>query len=74
MLRFRVFFPILYVLVVKFTFAVVQIPDWHGGQCQSGTWQKNGGGTVQMVTATASDWNQPIATATCPSGKKVTGG
>ncbi|EEU9502791.1 shufflon system plasmid conjugative transfer pilus tip adhesin PilV [Escherichia coli] len=42
--------------------------------CQSGTWQKNGGGTVQMVTATASDWNQPIATATCPSGKKVTGG
>ncbi|HHF9499536.1 TPA: hypothetical protein ACPTQR_005140, partial [Escherichia coli] len=35
---------------------------------------KNGGGTVQMVTATASDWNQPIATATCPSGKKVTGG
>ncbi|WP_279969241.1 shufflon system plasmid conjugative transfer pilus tip adhesin PilV, partial [Escherichia coli] len=36
--------------------------------CQSGTWQKNGGGTVQMVTATASDWNQPIATATCPSG------
>lgn len=30
MLRFRVFFPILYVLVVKFTFAVVQIPDWHG--------------------------------------------
>ncbi|MBA1889064.1 shufflon system plasmid conjugative transfer pilus tip adhesin PilV, partial [Escherichia coli] len=25
--------------------------------CQSGTWQKNGGGTVQMVTATASDWN-----------------
>ncbi|WP_311484082.1 pilus assembly protein PilV [Escherichia coli] len=74
MLRFRVFFPILYVLVVKFTFAVVQIPDWHGGPCQSGTWQKNGGGTVQMVTATASDWNQPIATATCPSGKKVTGG
>ncbi|HFV7121130.1 TPA: hypothetical protein ACH90Z_003841 [Escherichia coli] len=49
-------------------------PDWHGGQCQSGTWKKNGGGTVQMVTATASDWNQPIATATCPSGKKVTGG
>ena len=42
--------------------------------CQSGTWQNNGGGTVQMVTATASDWNQPIATATCPSGKKVTGG
>ncbi|HGC5011077.1 TPA: shufflon system plasmid conjugative transfer pilus tip adhesin PilV [Escherichia coli] len=42
--------------------------------CQSDTWQKNGGGTVQMVTATASDWNQPIATATCPSGKKVTGG
>ncbi|ECD4932181.1 TPA: shufflon system plasmid conjugative transfer pilus tip adhesin PilV [Escherichia coli] len=42
--------------------------------CQSGTWKKNGGGTVQMVTATASDWNQPIATATCPSGKKVTGG
>ncbi|MEF7157951.1 hypothetical protein U9093_25920, partial [Escherichia coli] len=40
------------------------VPDWHGGQCQSGTWQKNGGGTVQMVTATASDWNQPIATAT----------
>ncbi|HFW9987327.1 TPA: hypothetical protein ACIDU8_004504, partial [Shigella sonnei] len=35
---------------------------------------KNGGGTVQMVTATASDWNQPFATATCPSGKKVTGG
>ncbi len=27
---FGVFFPILYVLVVKFTFAVVQIPDWHG--------------------------------------------
>ncbi|EBL2678674.1 pilus assembly protein PilV [Salmonella enterica] len=50
------------------------VPDWHGGQCQSGTWQENGGGTVQMVTATASDWNQPIATATCPSGKKVTGG
>ncbi|HHV0271191.1 TPA: pilus assembly protein PilV [Escherichia coli] len=67
-------FPDLYVLVVKFIFVVVQIPDWHGGQCQSGTWKKNGGGTVQMVTATASDWNQPIATATCPSGKKVTGG
>ncbi|MFD3177932.1 pilus assembly protein PilV, partial [Escherichia coli] len=49
-------------------------PDWHWPPCQSGTWQKNGGGTVQMVTATASDWNQPIATATCPSGKKVTGG
>ncbi|EEA9851820.1 pilus assembly protein PilV [Salmonella enterica subsp. enterica serovar Virchow] len=49
-------------------------PDWHGGQCQSGSWQKNGGGTVQVVTATAIGWNQPIATATCPSGKKVTGG
>ncbi len=43
MLRFRVFFPILYVLVVKFTFAVVQIPDWHGGQCQSGRWRALGG-------------------------------
>ncbi|EPC8513420.1 TPA: pilus assembly protein PilV [Escherichia coli] len=53
---------------------LIHEPDWHGGQCQSGTWKKNGGGTVQMVTATASDWNQPIATATCPSGKKVTGG
>ncbi|CTB28397.1 shufflon protein [Escherichia coli] len=42
MLRFRVFFPILYVLVVKFTFAVVQIPDWHGGQCQSGVWRTSG--------------------------------
>ena len=42
MLRFRVFFPILYVLVVKFTFAVVQIPDWHGGQCQSGVWRTIG--------------------------------
>ncbi|QAZ75050.1 hypothetical protein FORC82_p529 (plasmid) [Escherichia coli] len=36
-------FPILYVLVVKFTFAVVQIPDWHGGQCQSGVWRALGG-------------------------------
>ncbi|WP_236472306.1 hypothetical protein, partial [Escherichia coli] len=34
--------PILYVLVVKFTFAVVQIPDWHGGQCQSGVWRASG--------------------------------
>ena len=42
MLRFRVFFPILYVLVVKFTFAVVQIPDWHWPPCQSGTWKTSG--------------------------------
>ncbi|WP_348831791.1 hypothetical protein, partial [Escherichia coli] len=42
MLRLRVFFPILYVLVVKFIFVVVQIPDWHGGQCQSGVWRTIG--------------------------------
>src|SRR5699024_10756126 len=42
MLRLRVFFPILYVLVVKFIFVVVQIPDWHGGQCQSGSWKSIG--------------------------------
>ncbi|WP_250129716.1 phage tail protein, partial [Escherichia coli] len=34
----RVFFPILYVLVVKFIFVVVQIPDWHWPPCQSGVW------------------------------------
>lgn len=39
-------FPILYVLVVKFTFAVVQIPDWHWPPCQSGTWRRASGSTV----------------------------
>ncbi|WP_250188241.1 hypothetical protein, partial [Escherichia coli] len=46
MLRLRVFFPILYVLVVKFIFVVAQIPDWHGGQCQSGSWIRVSGSTV----------------------------
>ncbi|EKP9811385.1 hypothetical protein P4O03_005376, partial [Escherichia coli] len=42
MLRLRVFFPILYVLVVKFIFVVAQIPDWHWPPCQSGAWRAIG--------------------------------
>ncbi|WP_252341699.1 pilus assembly protein PilV, partial [Escherichia coli] len=50
------------------------VPDWHGGQIQSGTWKKIGAGDSQIVTASATAWRWPGATATCPSGKKVIGG
>ncbi len=65
--------PILYVLVVKFTI-FVHVPDWHWPPCQSGTWKKIGAGDSQIVTASATAWRWPGATATCPSGKKVIGG
>ncbi|WP_252493619.1 shufflon system plasmid conjugative transfer pilus tip adhesin PilV, partial [Escherichia coli] len=42
--------------------------------CQSGTWKKIGAGDSQIVTASATAWRCPGATATCPSGKKVIGG
>ncbi|HGU1481585.1 shufflon system plasmid conjugative transfer pilus tip adhesin PilV [Escherichia coli] len=42
--------------------------------CQSGTWKKIGAGDSQIVTASATAWRWPGATATCPSGKKVIGG
>ncbi|EPZ2129186.1 shufflon protein B [Escherichia coli] len=74
MLRFRVFFPILYVLVVKFIFVVVQIPDWHWPPCQSGSWKNAGKGDIEIVKVTASKFRWPGATATCPMGKKVIGG
>ncbi|MFS0979010.1 shufflon protein B, partial [Salmonella enterica] len=28
-------------------------PDWHVGQCQSGTWRKVGSGELQIATAQA---------------------
>ncbi|EBQ3815999.1 shufflon protein B [Salmonella enterica] len=49
-------------------------PDWHVGQCQSGTWRKVGSGELQITTAQATGWRFPGATATCPTGKRVTGG
>ncbi|EBE7283770.1 shufflon protein B [Salmonella enterica] len=42
--------------------------------CQSGIWKKIGAGESQIVTASRTAWRFPGATATCPSGKKVTGG
>ncbi|MDU9468068.1 shufflon protein B, partial [Escherichia coli] len=51
-----------------------QVPDWHVGQCQSGTWRKVGSGELQIATAQATGWRFPGATATCPTGKRVTGG
>lgn len=44
------------------------------GQCQSGTWRKVGSGELQIATAQATGWRFPGATATCPTGKRVTGG
>ncbi|WP_223716117.1 hypothetical protein, partial [Escherichia coli] len=51
-----------------------QAPDWHWPPCQSGIWKKIGAGESQIVTASRTAWRFPGATATCPSGKKVTGG
>ncbi|MDK6547281.1 hypothetical protein QU912_25680, partial [Escherichia coli] len=42
--------------------------------CQSGTWRKVGSGELQIATAQATGWRFPGATATCPTGKRVTGG
>ncbi|AWT21931.1 shufflon protein B [Klebsiella pneumoniae] len=42
--------------------------------CQSGTWIKVGSGELQIATAQATSWRFPGATATCPTGKRVTGG
>ncbi|PVL37906.1 shufflon protein B, partial [Salmonella enterica subsp. enterica serovar Anatum] len=53
---------------------VPHVPDWHVGQCQSGTWRKVGSGELQITTAQATGWRFPGATATCPTGKRVTGG
>ncbi|EFX8577962.1 TPA: shufflon protein B [Escherichia coli] len=49
-------------------------PDWHGGQCQSGSWKNAGKGDIEIVKVTASKLRWPGATATCPMGKKVIGG
>ncbi|WP_232622396.1 hypothetical protein [Salmonella enterica] len=42
--------------------------------CQSGTWRKVGSGELQIATAQATGWRFSGATATCPTGKRVTGG
>ncbi|KAA0605119.1 shufflon protein B, partial [Salmonella enterica subsp. enterica serovar Corvallis] len=44
---------------------VFHVPDWHVGQCQSGTWRKVGSGELQIATAQATGWRFPGATATC---------
>ncbi|MFP2419874.1 hypothetical protein ACLEXP_27205, partial [Escherichia coli] len=43
-------------------------PDWHGGQCQSGSWKNAGKGDIEIVKVTASKLRWPGATATCPMG------
>ncbi|EBC8982755.1 hypothetical protein C7O70_17325 [Salmonella enterica] len=41
---------------------VFHVPDWHVGQCQSGTWRKVGSGELQIATAQATGWRFPGAT------------
>ncbi|MEW3380716.1 shufflon protein B [Escherichia coli] len=58
----------------SFFWLLVHEPDWHGGQCQSGSWKNAGKGDIEIVKVTASKLRWPGATATCPMGKKVIGG